>query len=51
MWTTQEHLVNAAMWAVIGNYAIDSMAVQGVPRPVVLAGLAYIYSWLTDYFV
>lgn len=50
MWTMTEHLINATMWATIGNYwAIPYLSQQdSVPMPVGLAVISFVYSYATD---
>lgn len=45
-----EHLINAAMWASIGNFwAIPYLSQQdSVPMPVGLAVISFVYSYATD---
>lgn len=54
-WTMKQHIVNAILWATIGGIVSKPQLsglpapVNSVPKPVIMAGLALIYSYGTDY--
>lgn len=48
MWTLQEHMINAAAWAIAGNYFLPSLEAR-VGTMAGMAILALAYSYGTDY--
>lgn len=49
-WSTNEHLANAALWAIVGTYVYNNYG-GGFPQMAVFGGLALVYSYGVDMFV
>jgi hypothetical protein len=49
VWTTKDHLINAAQWAIIYPAFRQTGLYQSLPEPLALAGVSIAYSMATDY--
>jgi hypothetical protein len=47
-WNSREHMINAALWAIIGSYVSDMPLFAQIPPMVRLGALAMVYSYAAD---